>query len=404
MVKNIQLKMLSLIVFVGMFFGLIRSYFGSYLNNDVYPYNTFLFAPSDRFNDLFNMINICLHNSPYITNYAFASNYFPLANTFFFLLSFIKNKMLLIAIFSGGAIYMYGTIIYKIFRKVWRIYFLDILIIFLFSYPIFFNVDRMNLEIYNFLLCLLWFYFKNTGKSWLAILFLSISISLKLYTGVFVVLYLKEKKYKEIIIVLLISILLSILSLVTFEGGFVANINAMLTALKNFTAAYSGSSGLGHNLSLFGLIKIFFYMIIGLLHISKETYSINSILPYYTIFSFLVFGGVVYIILTKRLQTWINLFMLTAVIILLPHVSFDYKLIFIYLPLISFLKETAKNKYDNVFTIGFAILLIPHNYLYIHKDISIAVIIYPVTIIIMLFLIFYKLSLNVTDQRRNSIV
>lgn len=402
---NKKIKTISLIVFIGIFVGLLRAYFGSYLSHDKYPFNTFLFDPADRFNDLFNMIKICSQNSPYITSFSFPSNYFPVANTIFYIFSLLSNKVILLSVFLGIFIVTYGKLIITIFKASIHSNLLNLIIIFFFSYPIFFNVDRLNIEIYNFLFCLLWLYFNNKGKTWLSIIFLSLSISLKLYTGVFVILYLKDKKYKETAIICLIVGIASLLSLITFKGGVGNNIQAMLIALKNFTIAYSGTTGLHYNLSLLGLIKVLYNILIILLHKSKDSAnSINNILPIYTVMAFIMFLAVIFIIFKRNLPKWMNLFLLTAVLILFPNVSFDYKLIFIYLPLIYYLKEKNKNTYDNVYNIGFACLLIPHNYIVLYKDISIAVVIYPLIILAMSFLIIFRSKFNAANQHSNSII
>lgn len=54
-----------------------------------YPYTTFLFAPSDRFKDYFNMCNIAHGINPYFDfgEDLFPSNYLPFAHILFYLFS-----------------------------------------------------------------------------------------------------------------------------------------------------------------------------------------------------------------------------------------------------------------------------------------------------------------------------
>lgn len=386
------LRTLAVIIFCGVFFGIVRSYFGDYIYHS-YPKNTFLFDPADRFNDLYNTILVCSNNNPYFNSDPFPSNYFPVANTILYVFSLLKNKALIAICFLGLFLITYAAFIYKWVTPYIKRYFLEIVIIFSFSYPIFFNVDRLNLELYNFLLCGFWLYFKDKNKTLLALLCLSISISLKLYTGVFVILYLKEKKYKEIALTGIITGLLSVISLLTFKGGAINNFNQMLLCMKGFTATYTTSiTGLHHNLSLFGIIKIAgtaaLKIVSGNRGVSPDV--VNKILPYYSLMCFLLFAFIVYVILKRDLPKWMILFLLTSVLILLPHVSYDYKLIFIYLPLLYFIQQNEGAPYQKFFTVCFSLLLIPHNYFYLLQDISIGVFIYPLVITSMVFLIILK--------------
>jgi hypothetical protein len=284
---------------------------------------------------------------------------------------------------------LYSFLIYGLIGSKVKKYYLELLIVFFFSYPIFFNIDRLNIELYNFLLCAFWLYFRQKKKTFLSLLLLSISISLKLYTGVFLILYLKEKRYKELFLAGIITLSLSFAALLTFKGGVIANTKQMLVCFKNFTDTYTTSTtGLHHNLSLFGLIKIAGTVLIRVFTGTKVGLdSLNVILPYYSIFCLAFFAVIAVIILKSELPLWMNLFLLTSVLLLLPHVSYDYKLIFIYLPLLCFLQENEMSRFHKFFAIGFGLLLIPHNYFYLFSDISVSVFIYPAIVLGMVLVI-----------------
>lgn len=379
------LRLISAIVIIGLIVGVIRAFIGGYLYGQ-YPYNTFLFDPADRFNDLFNMVKICAANDPYFNSVPFSSNYFPVANSFFYAFSFLQSKILIISVFAGCFLLGYCYLLKKQFTGMPVNYLVDVFIIFFLSYAMLFNWDRMNLEIYNFLLCFFWVRYRNS-KFWLiAIILLSISISFKLYTGVFIILYLKDRKYKEILMTGAFVLLFSVVSISLFKHSIAENFDAMIISLNRFTTQYNSTNmGLHHNLSIFGMMKIMIKMMLVIFNGNADNIAVvmQGVLPYYSVSVFLLFGGTVYFILKRNLPGWMNLFLLIAVFLLFPHVSFDYKLIFIYIPLIYFLQDPQPVKSQRLFTIGFALLLIPHNYVYLFKDVSTAVFIYPAIILIM---------------------
>ena len=389
--QTIKIRVIATIVFAGVCFAMLRAYLGDYLSHGQYPYNTFLFDPADRFNDLFNVIAICRDNNPYFVNFKFTSNYFPMANSFFYLFSLLQHHWLIGFAFLGGFVALYSYLIKNYFKHSWRRHFLELLIIFFFSYPIFFNVDRMNLELYNFVFCLLWFYFRKQNKPLLAAFFLSLSISFKLYTCLFALLYLKEKQYKYFFITGILTGVITVLSLLTFQGGQVANIHGMLQSLNKFTAIYiDGYIGLHHNLSLFGALKVLAIIFMKLFqHRVTAAGGLNRLLPAYSVFTLLSFAAIIFFVFKKNMPVWKNTFLLCAILILFPHVSYDYKLIFMYIPLIFFLRE-KESRGDVWYAAGFALLLIPNNYIYIVKDISVAVLIYPAVILLMSLVILIK--------------
>ena len=81
--------------------------------------------------------------------------------------------------------------------------------------------------------------------------------------------------------------------------------------------------------------------------------------------------------------------------LLLPHVSFDYKLILLFVPLILFINSNQRYKSDWFYMSVYALLLIPKSYYFLPhfttnsgaQDIGIGVILNPFLMITMLIVI-----------------
>ncbi len=389
---NNKLKLVATIVFCGMFLAIIRAYFSATLLGDVYPWNTFLFLPGDRFMDLFNMSLICSTNDPYFTTTPFASNYFPVANTIFYWFSLIENRVWMMVAFQGIFLMVYIPVLKKLFQDQWRSHFLEIIIVFVFSYPVLYNTDRQNIELYNFLCCLLWVYFKEKDKSFLAVFFLALSISMKLYTAVFAIIYIKDMKLKELTVLMSIVAVLTLLSASTFKGGVMNNIFQMMSVQKEFTQEYTSVPRYLHfNHSLFSLIMISITAVFKVWEdpVRYQEITAQILLPY-TFLTMAIFGLVAFAVIRKKMDPWMDYFLLTALFLLLPHISYDYKLIFLLIPLYYFLKEEKEyGLLTRLFCIGFGLVLIPHNYYYVHEDVSVAAFIVPSLLMAMMFLILF---------------
>lgn len=377
-------KMLAFMVMLGFVLAVIKHYIlGAYLHLS-YPYNTFLFTPDDRFNDFFNMLRVCKDNNPYLTSYWLKSVYFPVANTFFYLFGLIRNEWLSIGVYTCAFLAVYLNYIKK---KLFALSSLDsirdFIIIGFLTYPVLFSLDRANLDMYIFLLILGFVLFFQKGRFVLAALFLSMAIAMKLYPAVFIFLFFKEKKYKEIVITIAATLCITVLSLMSYQGGFVENLQGMQSVLQGFNQSYSGAAGLQHNVSYYGVLKLvtvgYYYVAQGIHDGATASVLANEVLKIpYMFLVLLLFAFIVFHVLKYEQTLWKNVYLLSAAMILFPQVSFDYKLIHILIPIILFLQDESWTPFSKGYLVLFGIMLIPNNYLYIKGDISIAVIVYPI--------------------------
>jgi hypothetical protein len=88
-------------------------------------------------------------------------------------------------------------------------------------------------------------------------------------------------------------------------------------------------------------------------------------------------------------QEWKIIFVAVAAMLLLPPVSLDYKLLYIFLPLILFINEPPEVN-DRKFSILFGLLLIPKAYWFLFSLVSISVILTPILICLMLWILLKR--------------
>jgi hypothetical protein len=82
-------------------------------------------------------------------------------------------------------------------------------------------------------------------------------------------------------------------------------------------------------------------------------------------------------IVLKEKEFWKRVSLLVFMMLLLPQVTFDYKMIHLYIALMLFLNSHKQSQYDILYAILFGLLLIPKDYFLIKPDISIAVFLNP---------------------------
>ena len=148
------------------------------------------------------------------------------------------------------------------------------------SYPILFTLDRGNLEALVFLFLLLFVNYYQKGDDVKSVIFLSLAIAMKLYPGVFVVLFCADKKYKNIIYTGILVLALSVLSAAVLEGGIQASLQGLQNNLGLFKEAYMRSgAGLRFNTSLYGAITI----------LGKKFTFLSIVIKYYTVLALIAF-------------------------------------------------------------------------------------------------------------------
>jgi hypothetical protein len=215
------------------------------------------------------------------------------------------------------------------------------------TYPLLFLMEGLNIESYTFILASLGVTCYHNKKTNWASFFLVLATAIKLYPALFFIFYLKDKKYKEFIISAFVGITFFLSCFLAFNGTFIEQVNSFATQLQMVSKdEFDHIDGLSlcRNLTTFA---------------TKLFHSATAGKLFYFIFSCSFLLLTFFTILTKNLVKWKELMLLLVPIFLLPQMSFDYKLIFLFLPLYFFANEEGE-PLDFIFAIIFAILLI-HN-------------------------------------------
>ena len=217
--RNFKISAITTIIVVGFFLSISFHYYRGTIEGMPYPYNTFLFTPADRFMDFF-VARYVADLNPYF-NSIVPSAQFPLVNLFDYLITLLPLNVSLqlfiilisIAFFSLTYLILWGG------TKMSSRKLLEILPITFLTYPFLFTIDRGNLEILLFIFLLFFLYFFLRENYALSAIFLSIASAMKIFPMVLLLLYLPKKKYRELILSIGMTALLSLGSLALFKGG-----------------------------------------------------------------------------------------------------------------------------------------------------------------------------------------
>src|SRR5665647_2102425 len=202
-----RLMTIFLVTITGFLVALFYCYImGHYLGKS-YPYDSFLFIASDRYNDYFSTIK---HTFDTYSSISAGAGYFPFMYITLVPFTLLPKFASLFAYFSVFCL-IYFISSYSTLKDENKLQSLAVcLILFAISFPFLFLVDRGNVEATVYVFVLLFIYFYRKKKFTASAVFLAMAISCKLFPVIFTIIYLKDKKYKEFFKVVAFSLIFTL--------------------------------------------------------------------------------------------------------------------------------------------------------------------------------------------------
>jgi len=375
----IRINWMVAVVLAGLGCAVLFHYFAASLWRAPWPLNIYLFAPDDRFNDLINSVNKTIGLDPYHNRARGVAAYFPFT---YMLLSWINdvNPRVYVSAFT------IFCVAFAMINSVWYvrlamrresdlklvIFVLSTLIIFC-SYPFQFAVDRGNLDAVMGLLCMAGMLALWRGWFWGAAMLITCAAAWKAYPVMFILLFVRQRRYWQSAFIVVMAILLNFLALLNFVGEWQYNWCGFQQGLTDFHLQYViGNGSRQYCADPYNASKI-----IAALWASStgKIPSLMSIcISQYQWFSLiiLIFCSIYYLLARS---TWAR--RLTALVtgmIIYPNVINDYKLVYYLIPLAAYIVEKRTwGKRDIVIVTCMLMLMVPKNYYFFGRsDVSIS--------------------------------
>lgn len=377
MTKQQKVFFLSWIILGGLVLSLLYHFILSYYFHFGYPYATFLFRPQDRWRDFLWPLRVSAN--PYVVARADFQN-FPFLYKLASIFSFLTPQAAL-GLYLGICFLAFSIICYKEFRTGKWSFPVNFAILAFLTYPFLFAFDRANFEIVVFL-CLYLFILFYESRPAVSAVFLGFAIALKAFPVILAILYLTDRKYRDLVIAAVISLSATLISYATLPGGISVNLPLHSRNLQLYTQTYAlGNEGLYFGNSLWGALK-FTSVITGSQPVSTAAYLIAVGFGLIALFLYLVF-------LEKSF--WKKVALLVCALNLFPQVSGDYKLLHLFLPIFLLVNDNEPDGKRMQFTwlILFGLLLIPKDYYHLPAlpEASISVLLDPLLMLTLMLLI-----------------
>jgi hypothetical protein len=406
--KRMKVSALSFIIVVGFTAAAGYHYYrGMYLGRP-YPENTFLFLPSVHFSDFYDVVRDGHTLDPYLE---YSSAQYPFLALLGYLFSLIPRYHYAVFAATVCGVLFFGAV--HLWVDNWHMSATHVFVIALLSYPFLIAVDRGNFELLVFILLLAFLFFFTRKRYWASALCLSLAISMKLYPAILLVLFVPERKYREMAATIASAAAVTLASLACFNGGIGPNLTFLLRGANlGSNPLFAQFTSLSSPMVQRGVSLLTFIKIVSIETGVFQGLDDGRFLSWYFVSAGLVGVLVVLYVVFVEKEAWKRTALLVFAMLLLPHISADYKLLHLYLALYLFVNCRTHSKSDAMFLLMFGLLLIPKDYGYLShvisdaagvNDISLAVPANIIVIVLMsLMIVSAGLAKRVQDPRKKS--
>lgn len=325
----------------GMSFAVAAHYVqGAYLGRE-YPFSTFLFRPTDlfvtggpqigghAFGDFYATWKHSGDASPYLApSVPFPSNYLPFTHVLLKPLTWLPYSVAF-AVFNLAVLITVPLLLWRELRDVpTPLGLLAAFVIGLLNYPVLFLLDRGNLE-GVILLMLLGVGLAVRAHRWpWAALLIALAGAMKGFPLVFLLLLVAHRKWRWAGASVVGFASLTVLSLATMAGGARTNLQALRGGLSAFGASAASDNGLQHSSSLQGMLSV----------AARQLPTLSDLVQYGGVLSLAVLVVASAACASGRLTNGETTAVCAALMVLVPSVSYDYRLAHLLVPVLLLLR------------------------------------------------------------------
>ncbi len=395
-----------LIVLAGFLAAVVAHYvLGQYVVRG-YPFSTFLYMANDsnqgyigqpnvlgvhRFGDFYEPWITSRDLHPYVGSpLPFASSYFPVTHVLLFPLAQLPLEVGLV-LYLGGFLAFFAAFVYRHAGGDRLSRTQAALVLTACSTPVLFLIDRANIEglLFLFLAGSLLAYRRE--RFYLAAVLLAVPVAMKGSAGIFWLLFLFDGQIRALLLSVATFGLSSIMALLVLPGTTTANVEGLQSALDTLlTATGQGTAGVRHSVSLKAAFT-------GL---GRMDENFNFFVVNYAYVGLAILVGVVVALALLRPVLWQRVALLSAAMILVPSVSFGYRMLHVYLALALFLATSQRRRTDLLFAVLFGLLLVPKGLPVLYVDVNVGTVINPLLLLILMGAVVVDAAMDPEGRRR----
>lgn len=387
-----RLEWMVLVVVLGFFAAAAVIYVNGQYRGLGYPADTFLFKANDaytvddsspppriigdhRFGDFYDSWENARRADPYRWiqgRIVPPSSYFPATHT-------LLNPLMRLPLKPALAVFLL-SVVAGLLTVVWRalprdslpLRLLGTLVLGLMSFPVLFALDRGNIEPLLFLGAAGALFAYRARRYYLAAVLIALPIAAKGAAAVFLLPFLLARRWRALCVALASVVGLTLGSLLILKGSFAENIDGLRASLSAISSVNgSGDLAAQHGASLKSLYVSFAHWHSGL----------GWLVDGYLVSVAVLAIGVLLACSLLPLYCWQQVAALVVVSLLVPSVSKDYRLMYVLLPTLLFIREERVTSVDGVSLLMMGLLLVPKPAPVLWDDVTIGSVVNPLLLL-----------------------
>jgi hypothetical protein len=273
------------------------------------------------------------------------------------------------------------------------------------SYPFLFLLNRSNFEFFVFVFSYIFIHFYKR-KPWLSIISLAFAIAMKLLPIGYILLLMRDRRYKQATMSLGLAGLLNIFGYELYPGGLIRNISTHLENLRISSIFYVlDGRDIAFNSNIASGIKYLLVLLVPTQNLENINLQASGAINI-TIIALTVFICIWSLFIEQ--EFWKKTLIITCGILLIPSSSADYRLILFYIPFFLWLESPRHSRnFDTVYCVLFGLLFIPKSYFHLSAfpQVSGSVLFNPVLMLIFIVAISVEnlRQVNFHETRENAL-
>lgn len=366
--------LLVLTIVVGFFIAVVYHYVMGYYLDKPWPFSSFLYVPPDRFFDFDLVVRQSAALDPFGEDIGgFAGAPFP--QFIGYLFSLVHPPFLRFSIFFGFFFvvlilmvkhYFYGLRSRLTFGRLVAIF----AVVFL-TYPVLFGLDRGNFDLLVCALLLLFAVSYERQRHGASTLFLAFAIAIKPYAAILLMIFVLDKRYKDALLASSVAVLMSLFSLSIFKDGLFVETQKYFNKLTGMADYLSTGSQQSYTSDLFGFLTAVVRLAGDALNIDKSGSTMYlpahpTATTCYAAIAIVIFLYFMIYLWSKPQPLWKTAAVLTILLILLPYNSGDYRLTYLFVPMLMYMSIRGIARRDLLIVVLWGLLLVPKNYYPLH--------------------------------------
>ncbi len=321
--------------------------------------NTWLYNPFVRFEDFFGPFELLRSFNPYNIQHG---NYPPVGYWLLAPILWMNEYAALFLTFAVAVGFMIWWVSRSFTQGIAPYQRVLVVIVALLSLPVSFGIDRGNLDLVIFAMIVLGVAAFEQNRNVLAAWWFGFTSAAILFPVLYLLLFLRGRKLKYLVLGVVIAGFLSLLGFAGFRHGFTHTLYGFKEAFSTFQFNYDRpTSSTPYDGSIIGWVQSIGYAING---VGGAQAIENVIRPAVVPVDILAGLLLAWYLRFREGSLWHSLTLITGVFILLNE-SYYYDLLFLFIPLALFVRDSTVSRRGIVIGVLFGILLAPRAYFYL---------------------------------------